>query len=480
MNSKPSISQLIPLIAGVLHIIFAALIIYYNRLDYFISADCGWNWFWQHIPIKHLQNNLISSVWYLHSQPPLHNLYFGILIKLFYPHQLLVLQIISIVLGGIMISMLFYIIQYFIKLQVLRGAAALIIFFNPAILLYGNYLMYTFNSAFLVISAVFLLVYYINNRSNNAPLYLFALNINLLILYRSSFHIIFLFVSLIYLFIFITKNKKHLMICLLISILSVGWCLKNYALYGFFGTSSWFGLNIYKFITTDVSRKQRLKIRDTLNLPAVVKNNNHFYTEDIEIYRSYGYNKLSDIPSLNENNFHNINIPDISRIHGESGFKIIKLLPLHYIRNSITAFTIFNRPSFNYPHLESNKKKIPMFIKLYNNICFADNYILKKMFKLDYYPASMLLFVISVIILIKFTLKNVFQRWQQLSNNRDRNAALVFLLILIIYYSAVSCLFEIGENDRFRFSIEPFIYIVIAIVVEKFCNRRYNNLQLKL
>jgi hypothetical protein len=56
---------------------------------------------WQLINIELLKNRLLESLWYLHSQPPLYNLYTGIVIKLFPQQYGLVFHAIHLFIGFI-------------------------------------------------------------------------------------------------------------------------------------------------------------------------------------------------------------------------------------------------------------------------------------------------------------------------------------------------------------------------------------------
>jgi len=47
-----------------------------------------WDWFWQTLPIESLRFNLWESIWNLHSQPPLYNLYGAFFAKVCYPNHL--------------------------------------------------------------------------------------------------------------------------------------------------------------------------------------------------------------------------------------------------------------------------------------------------------------------------------------------------------------------------------------------------------
>ncbi|MBP7652774.1 hypothetical protein KA977_05085, partial [Candidatus Dependentiae bacterium] len=455
--------------------IIAIILMLFFKLNYFINSDHnGWDWFWQNISTQYLRMDLLKWIWYMHSQPPGHNLLFGIFIKLFYPNQYLMFQLFSIFTGALMMVLLYEIADYLIKSKLLKTVLIALIFFNPAVFLFENYLLYTLNTGFLVVLSVYWVMKY-TVTFKNVYLYLLFATINILILYRSSFHIIFIPGLLLYTYIFITNRIRTIFICILISSLSFGWCLKNYLLYGFFGTSSWYGLNIYKFITTDFNQELRKKVLKQSDIPLLVSENNHFYTEDITKFSVYGFNKKSRHDFLNDNNFHNINIPDISKKHSEAAVKVIKIIPEHYFKNAVKAFILFNKPSYTYDHLESNKKKIKKFVIFYNNLVFPDNYILKKINGKDIYFFSGILYIISGIIIFY---QIFFQFLVNIKHKKIYSPECIlisFILFVLIFFTLISCFFEIGENNRFRFSIEPFIYLIFFYVIDdKINSKKWN------
>ncbi|HPG29506.1 MAG TPA: hypothetical protein PLQ81_01880, partial [bacterium] len=367
------------------HLLIGFILVYFFKLDYFINPEHnGWDWFWQSLPTKYLRYDLLKSIWVIHGQPPLHNFLFGIFIKLFYPYHYLMFQIFSVFIGAATTVLLYDLCDKLIYNIKLKTVLFLIIFFNPAVFLYENYLLYTLNSGFLAVLSVWIVMRF-SETGKNFYIYFLTFIINILILYRSSFHIIFIPALICFIYFFMRKNCKTIIICVLISFLSIGWCAKNYVLYGFFGTSSWYGLNIYKFITTDFNQELRKKVLSGVSIPESVSENNHFYTEDLSKYFIYGFNKKSGFNALNDNNFHNINIPEISKIHSEAAFKIIKLIPVHYLKNTVKSFILFNQPSFTYDHLNSNRVKIKGFVDIYANTVFFDNCLAKKIFNRDIY-----------------------------------------------------------------------------------------------
>ena len=455
------------------HLLIGFIFVFFFKLDYFINPEHnGWDWFWQSLPTHYLRYDLLKSIWLMHSQPPLHNLLFGIFVKIFYPNHYLMFQIFSVFIGAITIVLLYDLLHKIIYNRILKTILFLIIFFNPAVFLYENYLLYTLNAGFLAVLSAWVVMRFSETRKNGY-IYLLTFVINIIILYRSSFHIIIIPALICFIYIFMSKSGKTLLICVLISFISFGWCAKNYFLYGFFGTSSWYGLNIYKFITTDFNQELRKKVLSSVSIPKAVSENNHFYTSDLSKYAVYGFNKKTEYDSLNENNFHNINIPEISKIHSEAAFKIIKILPFHYLKNAAKSFAVFNQPSFTYGDLNSNKSKIKAFIEIYCKTFFFDNYLMKKIFNSDVYLLMGILSIIAALValleIIFFAMKESFGFKKDF---KKRGLILSYMLFIIIYYTLISCLFEIGENNRFKFLVEPLIYIIVFYAIEKFIERQ--------
>ena len=74
-----------------------------SRIVYFIVGirfdHTPLMWFWQYADAGLLRNNLLETVYYLHSQPPLFNLFLGAILKSFPGHESLVFGLIYKALG---------------------------------------------------------------------------------------------------------------------------------------------------------------------------------------------------------------------------------------------------------------------------------------------------------------------------------------------------------------------------------------------
>ena len=100
--------------------------------------------FWQYIDINLLSNNLLQSLYYLHSQPPLFNLFLGLALKFFANHLELVFTVAYLLLGLLFTGSL-YLLMHKLgvpdKLNILLAALYII---SPAVVLYENILFYTY------------------------------------------------------------------------------------------------------------------------------------------------------------------------------------------------------------------------------------------------------------------------------------------------------------------------------------------------
>ena len=103
-----------------------------------------------------LQHDLLSSLWYLHSQPPLFNLFLGLVLKA--ASDPAVLYELCFRVSGLLIPLCMY--ATLALLGANRIAAFLVTLFfmlNPSLILYESLLYYTHVEGVLIIGAVFFL-----------------------------------------------------------------------------------------------------------------------------------------------------------------------------------------------------------------------------------------------------------------------------------------------------------------------------------
>jgi len=197
-----------------------------------------WDTFPHALPLESLRGNLVSSIWNLHSQPPMQNIYGGVLAKFFYPHHLEWMHYINIVMGACIPAMVGVIVWRITRNKFGGLLAAVIYALNPSLFLYEAYPTGTLPAAFLVTASIFCLAMFCPDR-RIGWLYAFVVFANLLILTASAYHLAILLVVVGFAVMLAgAKRLRVLVICLLISGVSIGWYSKNYVKFGSFGSGS--------------------------------------------------------------------------------------------------------------------------------------------------------------------------------------------------------------------------------------------------
>jgi hypothetical protein len=432
-----------------------------------------WDAFWQTLPIESLRGDLLGSVWNLHAQPPLHNLYGGLLAKLFYPHHLEWMHYINIFLGSCIPAMVGVIVWRVSRNKFWGILAALLYGLNPSLLLYEAYPLYTLPAAFLVTASIFCLAMFCPNRKTGW-LYAFVVLVNLLILTRSAYHLAILAVVIPgAVMLADAKRFRVLAVCLLLSTVSIGWYAKNYSQFGFFGSSSWAGQGLWRITGKDYpqEKKDQLLARGVIE-PAAAKV--HTFTPP-SMYKQYGFDKTSDIDVLGRDDFNNINIIEISRAYQRSAFGVIRDDPKTYFRNVGRAYREFCVPSSQYLQVSDNASKIAQHEWIASRI-FQGQWLceyLAELIGVDIFR-SLLFFVLPLMVLgyLFSSLRRCGLRPAAWCEMIRRDPTTAMMMFFIVYSAAVCCMAELGENRRFKFLVEALLWSAALSLAARLLQRR--------
>jgi len=418
-----------------------------------------WGWFWQTLPRSLLENELGESIWYLHSQPPLYNLYGAFFFDFFPADPVQAIHYANILLGSLLSGMIFSILREITRAPYFALVVALLIALNPALFLYEAYLLYTLLAAFLVVLSVFFLARYSRTRKL-IYIFLTILGINLLVLTRSVYHL-FVLVPVILLGVVLARTewKKVLVVGALISMLAGGWYAKNYLVFGFFGASSWDGMGLWKIASATYTEEELNRLAEDGVIGDMVVDVDVFSTPSA--YRPYGFNGSSSVEALSMDDFNNINVPKISDAYQRNAMQLIRHNPPRYLEAIFYSYLKFSRPSSRFKHLPLNAQKMALHEVLVSQILQGE--LLARRFPIDFgallflLPASLLLYFLPLL------------RHYRLSPSRwieyvRKDSVILFAAFLIVYTTAVACVAEAGENDRFKFLVEQLLWAFIAAV----------------
>jgi hypothetical protein len=432
-----------------------------------------WDRFWQALPIESLRTSLCESIWNLHSQPPMQNLYVGLLAKWFHPHHLEWMHYINIFLGACIPAMVGVIVWRIARNKFGGIAAALLYALSPSLLLYEAYPLYTLPAAFLVTASIFCLAMFCPDRKTGW-LYAFVVIVNLLILTRSAYHVVIL-LAVVPVTVLLAGEKRIrvLAICLLISSVSVGWYAKNYARFGFFGSSSWSGQGLWRITGKDYSsqKKAELLARGVIEPVAAEV---HTFTAPWA-YRRYGFDKTSEIAACNNDDFNNINIIAISQAYQRSAIGVMRDDPKTYFKNVARAYRAFCVPSSQYLQVSDNAAKMSGHEWVASRVFQGQwlcEYLAGRM-GADVFR-SLLFFILPLMVLghLLSSIRRCGLRPGAWGKMISRDPAAWMGMFLIIYSTAVCCMAELGENMRFKFLIESLLWSVGLGLAVRLLQRR--------
>ncbi|MBI3161879.1 MAG: hypothetical protein HYZ23_05190 [Chloroflexi bacterium] len=416
-----------------------------------IAAPWGeWDWFWQTLPLDLLRTDLWGSIWYLHSQPPLFNVLGGVLAKLFYPYHLEALHILNVLLGSLLCGLAYLLAAHFAPSRRIAAIWGLIISLNPALFLYEAYILYSLPTAFLIVAQASCILWHQRAKSA-AALYCFIGALNLLILTRSAYHIILVPVALAFVFLISEKGTraKVVLICAILCLSSVSWYAKNLAVFGFFGSSSWSGQSLRRIASDGYTKKELKELSSDGVIDALVAEKMEFLLPSA--YEEFGFQKRSPIAALSNDDHNNVNIPDISAAYGRNAARLIEYRPQAYARTVWKAFSVYCKPSSRYSHLAINFNKMFGPVKRYITIL----QFVTTSFLIVFLPAVLILYVIQTF---------ARYRWN-LSQAMQTDSVLFWCFFMILYSVVLTCITEIGENNRFKFEVETLIWILAPVAL---------------
>lgn len=425
-----------------------------------------WDDFWQTLPVESLKTNMLLSLWNLHSQPPLYNVYGAFFIKLFYPHHLQYMQYSNIILGSLLSGMLYVLLFHFTRAKVLSLLVALLLALNPSLFLYEAYILYTLLTAFLVVLSIFLLALF-SSTKRPAYIYAFVLSLNLLILTRSAYHVIILFVGIPVACILAHKQWRRVLISsLIISLLSIGWYGKNYVKFGFFGGSSWGGFGLWKIAAAYYKGKEFEKLIERRVIQRSVIIDVGVFERPSKFVR-YGFNKKSDIDVLSRDDYNNINVIDISQMYRRNALRLIFHDPLRYLGNVLKAYAHYTRPSSRFMHLSFNARKIQSHEAVSSEV-LQGHALAPLLSSYDFGPFLFVLLPVSLFLYFITAIRTYRIKKITWVDYIEMDAAMFFAAFLILYTTVVACFLEYGENDRFKFLVEQLAWAFIISAIYRY------------
>lgn len=430
-----------------------------------------------------LADRMIESLWYYHATPPMLNFLVGIGIKLFGDNTRVFCDVVFHALG-LLVAFSIYVLTW--RLSASRVAAAIttaLLVFSPAFVLYENLLFYSFPAMALLIFATAALFQYQRTGSTAWCAGFFAI-LAALLLTRSLFHLAWMLAVTAGLVAVNWAKRKQILLAAAVPLLVVtGWCTKNYYYFGVFGTSSWMGLGLYNISTNLVPHQ---------SLVPLVENGTLSHWALVSRYSSRGLMFLGQLrpptgipvlDTLNKPSGVNCNyrdIPAVSALYASDAFKVMRHFPATYVYGVVAANRMYFTPTSVHQFFtpENRAAVRPMEVLLTPVLSGVPLRPGIMLLSPAIFPDPLPVNTSVVLIVVWFGLMfyaYAYARRAVLDPARrtePQAVVLGFIAVTAAYLYVVSTFLELGENNRYRFVIEPLFFVMAATAITSFIRAR--------
>lgn len=488
---------------------------------------------WQSVDPDLLRDRLVETLWHLHAQPPLFNLGLGLVYRWF-PEAAWIPVLHALYLGmGLLLSVgLLSLAGRVLRHSWLAWLVTGLFILSPGCIVTENFLYYEYPCCLaLVWTALFLSWFEEGHRFRHGLLA--CLGMAVVVLLRSLFHLIWFAGCLLLIWFFLVGRRRPVgvgaipgglpgssgdgpgtreaapdpgsagetdgspdgplkpgpllttrsltLMAVLPALLVGGWFLKNLVLFGFFGSSSWFGMNLWRIAHFSPDVREIQAVRDSGALSPVTAfapfNPLPVYRPFIASSPAWGIPVLDrEFRSCGDPNLNHRAYLEVASHYRRDALTLIRRFPFDYLMSVAVSLECFSLPATDYGFYRQNRQAMAAWDDLYNFFIYgmwredADLAWLKRAFP-DYFATSSAKSPMLVQLLYPSALLLVLLvSFGVLPPPRSRPLrfplTLAFLAGTALYVAVVSSTVEIGENQRFRILVEPFFLLLVAAAAE--------------
>jgi hypothetical protein len=421
-----------------------------------------------------LKNDLWRSIFYLHGQPPLFNLFYAAILRLFPNDNALGFQI-SYWILGVVLAISLYILLRRLRVQGAIAAVLTAIFMlGSSEIFYETRGFYEHLDVTLLVLTALLFEEYFHTKKTGFLLGTFTA-FAAIVLVRTTFHLVWMVAGLALVLFFDWKNRRKVLLVFAIPFLiAAGWYAKNYFVFGQFTASTWTGMNMGRISTYMLTHDlrdpliQQGKISDLARLASIFD------------YRLDQHQEIkTGIPALDEvykspgnYNYNNINVIPFSQQLLKDAFTVIRLYPKNYLFYIYDATMLyFKQSSYFYTYTDTPPALLE-WEKIDQAIYYEPWFPLKGgqanspsapvrfgFVVLAHVNLIMVGYLLAIGLGGAYLVRSVLRR----DPTNPRQPVIVFLVFMLVYISVVSNVAEIQMNYRFRYMADPFLWVLTGL-----------------
>jgi hypothetical protein len=418
---------------------------------------------WQYLDVNLLRDHLAESILHLHSQPPLFNLLLGLTLKWFPGHPEMVFHFIYCSMTLAMALALPALLHGLgLPLSISVGVTVLYVI-SPTTVLFENVLLYAAPIAALLVLAAYALMRWIEKPRLSRGLAFFFI-VAVIVLTRSLFQVLWPLAVCVLLVVRGGIPWKSVVLAAIVPlVILLAWQTRNYQRFGEFVTSSWLGLNLSRNTVERLSPDElaSLMSQGRLSPLAVLPAFSSF-----DEYRGMVPEpQLTRIPALDQEfkrppsygfNYNYIGYIFVSRERLRDALYVIVSMPGRFARNVVDAAMIYFTPAGQYLADSPNGTRLRCLKYLSGEMTPDGPRLLWRGWIILVWHALAFGYGAYVTVLCRG------------SDVRDRCACTViaFMWLTLCYVTVVANLTEIWENNRIRFLVDPFAWVIAAVAVQ--------------
>lgn len=433
---------------------------------------------WQLLDVSLLRHDLLQSIWYLHGQPPLYNLFCGLVLHLPQALEQPVCTACFCLLGLALVLACYLLL---VELSVPPWAAMLVCLLlvaSPEYVLYENWLFYAYPTAAVLVMTTLCFVRYLRTgrRAWGFPFFAGA---SAVVLLNSTFQMVWLVaVGALALVVLRRRWRGVLAVALVPVLLVTVWYVKNATMFGTLTTSSWLGMNLARPTLVRAPRAQLLglvrsgrlsPLAEVLPFSAVAS-----YVPRFEDVRRTGVPVLDEATKADgATNFDAAVFVPIADAYLHDDLVYVETEPGTYLRDTTVSARIWLVAPDQYSALAPNRERIAAYADAFDRAVAwqpTDDPTVSFTAMLTGAPPAPSQLSFAALATLGLTAGVVpLVAWRRRKGDPAAAATLLFLWCTVGYGVAVTTFVEVGENSRFQFELGPLPIVGAAVVLTSLC-----------
>ena len=429
-----------------------------------------------------LEDRMVESLVFYHTNPPVLNLFAGAGLKLFGENHDWFFALLFHSLSFLMLFSLLALGHELLDSRFLTWLVVVIVAISPSLILYETWLMYTLPSCALLTTSAWLLLRYLGSNSAAWGFGFFAC-LALLVLTRALFHFFWLLLVIALLFLYARVDRKQLVrVAALPVLVCLLWYGKNLHLFGNFATSSLAGLSLSNVTTLTLPRELLARHVDAGHLTrfAVISR----YRDLPAILDTEVLAPETGIPALDQTRKHNghlnynsLEMKLVGQAYLEDALFLMSNYRDHYfVAVSLANSVYFSPGSMSVYFSENNRQATATLRQIYNYLVYgagAEGRVMQPHFGFSnawYMPVNQgyTLMTLSFLLLLWGAGSSIATVIKSEWSPRNILVGYIFGNLLLLYLAGT--LLELSENNRYRFIGEPLFFFLTALAVTRTLN----------